>query len=252
MPRWYVDIDDELVGTDDEALAALAVLSRPEHRLSEPLVLASLTLEKVQELFAPADSAGVLPMLADRARCLAEVGSGLLACGGFKVLLQVANGSAVAFANELVRLCPSFRDERTDDRGIVYPFMKRAQLCASMLHNLGVANFEEDLHRLTVFADYRIPQLFRTYGIFHYSKSLESTIICDGSSEIVGDEVAEGSSEEIDLRAGTLVASELLRCALERRTKRSIAAAKLDYVLWRAAVDHEKPFPFHKTRTLSY
>jgi len=119
-----------------------------------------------------------------------------------------------------------------------------------MLHNLGVANFEDDLHRLTVFADYRIPQLFRTYGIFHYSGSLEHKVLL--GSEKDGDVVLEGSSEEIDLRAGTLVAAELLRCALERRTKRSIAAAKLDYVLWRTAVDHENPFPFHKTRTLSY
>ena len=250
MPRWYVELDGELVGKDDEAVAALAVLSRPEHRLFDPLVLASLTLEKVEEIFEPAPSAGVLPMLADRARCLAEVGSGLLACGGFEALLQHSNGSAVAFANELVRLCPSFRDERTDDRGVVYPFMKRAQLCASMLHNLGVANFEDDLHRLTVFADYRIPQLFRTYGIFHYSESLERKVLLGSQKD--GDVVLEGSSEEIDLRAGTLVAAELLRCALERRTKRSIAAAKLDYVLWRTAVDHENPFPFHKTRTLSY
>jgi hypothetical protein len=37
-------------------------------------------------------------------------------------------------------------------------FMKRAQLCASILHQTKLVEFA-DLDRLTVFSDYRLPQL---------------------------------------------------------------------------------------------
>ena len=57
-----------------------------------------------------------------------------------------------------------------------------------------VAGGFRDMHTLTVFADYRLPQLARAEGIFEFDNTLAARID-DGAP------IAPGSSEEVHLRA---------------------------------------------------
>ena len=267
---WQHPTTSELHGADDEANGVFAALTHLQSQAQRPLAsgafLAGLSASDLREhIFAPAPGAGQLPMLELRARCLNELGN-MLADTTPLAFIESCNASAIQFVEALTSSCPLYADvaawtlrgDGGSGPGINIAFHKRAQLCASMLQNFGVARFN-DIGALTVFADYRIPQLFRATGVFVLSPRLAGVI---GR----GDPVAAASSEEIELRAATVYAGELLRSLLEQRMKESASKAAadespqchanvLDYFLWSEAVrrDVEGSLPpFHRTRTHAY
>ncbi len=67
-----------------------------------------------------------------------------------------------------------------------------------------------DFDQLTAFADYKLPQLLRYQGVMVYIPELAAPV--DAYQEIVA-----GSAPEIEIRAGTVWAVELLRRALAGR-----------------------------------
>ena len=271
---WQHPETSEIHGGDDEANGVFAALTHLQSQAHRPLAsgafLAGLTAGDLRDrVFAAAPGAGPLPLLELRARCLNELGA-MLANANTTPLAFVegCNASAITFVAKLTAACPLYADVQTwtpkssSDGGgdgdgggggaITIAFHKRAQLCASMLQNFGVARFA-DIGSLTVFADYRIPQLFRSTGVFVLSDRLAGAI---GR----GEPVASGSREEVELRAATVYTGELLRSLLERRMKEEVEDARchanvLDYFLWSEAVKRDVEGglpPFHRTRTSAY
>lgn len=59
-----------------------------------------------------------------------------------------------------------------------------------------------------MFADYRVPQTLRLVGIFEYSTKLAELI--DTSSDTVVHELPYSSAYEIEIRACTVVAVEMI------------------------------------------
>src|SRR5262249_30657717 len=102
-----------------------------------------------------------------------------------------------------------------------------------------------DLDRLTAFADYKVPQLLRRQGVLVYAAALAERV--DSYTPIPHD-----SEEELEIRAATIWAVELLRRALDRRGIARPASA-IDYRLWAAsqAADPEMR-PYHRTLTIYY
>jgi hypothetical protein len=128
------------------------------------------------------------------------------------------------------------------------PFLKRAQICVADLH----AAFQgkqwgafADLDRLTAFADYKLPQLLRRQGALVYAPALATQV---DSYTLLPHE----AEEELEIRAATVWAVELLRRALARLDVVRPASA-LDYRLWAAsqAADPELR-PYHRTPTIYY
>ena len=118
-----------------------------------------------------------------------------------------------------------------------------------MLNAARVAKGFHDMHTLTVFADYRLPQLFRAEGIFRLDARLAEAIEEHQS-------IARGSSDEIHLRAATVWAGQRLGDAIRARPGgEGVTQALLDYFLWRTAVerDAQRMLPaFHRTRSTAY
>jgi hypothetical protein len=52
------------------------------------------------------------------------------------------------------------------------PFLKRAQIAAADLHRAGVANFAQDLHELTIFADNLVPHVLTLDGVLELDDTL--------------------------------------------------------------------------------
>jgi hypothetical protein len=101
------------------------------------------------------------------------------------------------------------------------------------------------MERLTAFADYKLPQLLRRFGAIVYAPELATTV--DSYTLI-----AAGSAPEVEIRAATLWAVELLRRALERHGARR-SAAEIDYRLWSASqTKTPDERPYHRTRTIYY
>ena len=76
-----------------------------------------------------------------------------------------------------------------------------------------------------IFADHEIPQLFRGLGIFQYSDALANKI----DNRVY---VKSGSSEEIEIRAATLVAAHKIMEILREKGFK-VYNAKIDYYLWK-------------------
>ena len=164
-----------------------------------------------------------------------------------EMLLHRADHSAVRLVREVTRRFPSFDDVVQSEAGEIR-FYKRAQILAADLHGAftgeGLGRFD-DLDRLTAFADYKVPQVLRRLGVLVYADSLAETI---ERKELI----AMGSQAEIEIRAATIWAVELIRQALAQIGV-SRPAFEIDWLLWQAGqhpdlADH----PYHRTLTPYY
>ncbi len=249
QPRWSVNYQ----GTRYDGYLALAVALRRAVEsgtpLTDPDYLAGLNLDQVRELLAPDDGHQEIPLLPDRLVNLKEVGRALRDrwAGSFEQVIISANGSSVAVIEEVLTALPSFRDTAIYQGRQVH-FYKRAQILVADLHGalkgrkLGDFN---DLERLTAFADYKVPQILRRFGILEYHPDLTRTI---ASYELI----PPGDEREVEIRAATIWAVELLRQQLKQRNQ-PMRAFEIDWLLWNASqnlpTDAE---PYHRTLTIYY
>lgn len=269
QPRWRWRAPDGTEhGADDEAngvVAALTALNAgAQMRLADADFLRKVSAQSLrEEIFPAAPGAGELPMADERAAALRELGEGLARLGATpRGLVLSAAGSAARFVTILVQQFPTYADIQLSladahgsssggGGGTHLEFHKRAQLCASMLHGAGVCGGFSDMRELTIFADYRLPQLLRApdVGIFVLSPRLAAAI--DG-----GEKITRDSEDEIVIRAATVWAGAIIGEAL-RATEggHDITQAQLDYYLWKLAVrrDAAGELPaFHRTRCTAY
>ena len=102
------------------------------------------------------------------------------------------------------------------------------------------------IHTYTyIFHIHRVPQILRVYGILVYAPELAAAI--DGRQE-----VPSGSPEEVELRACTVVAVELLREEMMRRGK-NLLSIELDWLLWqKGEAVKDQILPHHRTLTIYY
>jgi hypothetical protein len=208
--------------------------------------LAQLSLNRLKEILG---GEGELPLLGHRLEILKNVGQVLIEAydGRALNLVGAADGSAVGLARLLAEKFPSFRDV-AEYRGVNVFFYKRGQILASDLHGAfeGKAwGHFEDMDELTAFADYKLPQVLRHLGIFVYADSLAQKID-------QGIYLEAGSAEEVEIRANTIWAVELMRREAEKMGGR-LKAFEIDWILWNLGQDPAfKVKPYHRTRTVFY
>jgi hypothetical protein len=250
--RWRVAWDGQ---TFDGYWALAAALRRAVAEGVEvwnPAVLAGLSDDDVARILRPSEPGGVaIPLLPERGANLRELGRGLLdfsdeldAAARF---IEESDGSAVRLVERVAETFPSFNDVATLD-GREVRFYKRAQILAADLHGAfageGLGCFD-DLDRLTAFADYKVPQVLRGLGVLRYDERLAAII--DRRALIPA-----GSREEIEIRAATVWACELIRQTLAAHG-RAMDAYEIDWALWQAGqfLAPEIP-PYHRTLTIFY
>lgn len=167
--------------------------------------------------------------------------------GRWHNVVRQAGGNAVRLVELLVTYFSSW-DDVAEFEGQRIAFYKRAQLAAGMLFQAfggqGWGGFE-DFEQLTVYADYKLPQVLRKLGILVYDQSL--TDLVDSQMPIT-----TGGRMEVEIRAATVWAAELIRQALLPRMP-SLTAAHIDFWLWetsqhKSATDQ----PYHRTLTTAY
>ena len=141
-----------------------------------------MTLNDLKQIFQPATNAGELVLLDLRLKCLHSLGDCYRNTTSLNKLLTQCQSSCSTTGNGTIPIerlvgllayhIPAFRDVRTITTDAVpshgsydIEFAKRPQLCASMLaaDNLIPIN-KDSVNNLTVFSDYRLPQLFLSMG----------------------------------------------------------------------------------------
>lgn len=188
-----------------------------------------------------------IPLFKERLKILNEVGSKLSRKynGFFSNLILKGDYKALDLLDVIVDTFPSFNDTVVNQsKGREVSFHKRAQLLLWDINHILVGGLE-GVEELTAFADYKVPQNLRKSGILVYSPELAGKV--DRMEEL-----PESSREEIEIRAGTVWAVELLRQRLSSKFP-NISAPLVDSWLWKLGQNKSKDdLPYHRTSTIYY
>lgn len=245
-PKWTVDYHGEKFDGSWGMIAALGKAIENKAPILNMKWLSTIT----EKEFADIMKGNVkIPHLKERILILKEVGSIITQKyeGDFSNVLKKANGDAMELLKLIISTFHSFNDTSSYKNKTIN-FYKRAQLLISDIYQLFNGRDYgklKNINRLTACADYKIPWILRKFGILSYSESLAKTV--DNKIEL-----QHGSEEEIEIRASTIWANELIKQKLKKKIP-SIDSIHINYHLWllsQAKSADDKPY--HLTRTTTY
>ena len=172
-PRWQVVYKGERLDGYWALASSLkrALETRPE--TAEADFLARITPRELGEIL---HVAGTIPLFAERWRNVRELGTVLknLWEGEGARLVECAEHDAPRLAQMVAENLASFNDMAVYDNQEVR-FFKRAQILVTDLWGaFGGKDWGqfENIDALTAFADYKLPQLLRAWGILRYAPAL--------------------------------------------------------------------------------
>ena len=245
-PVWTVHYGNEWLSGYWALAASLKRAMEEKIPIHQAKILSMLDSQTLAHIFR---GSGTIPLFQERLTNLRQTGQVLMDRfqGSFIHVLEEAGGSPVELVHLLVAEFASFNDTAMYHGSKVY-FFKRAQL---LVHDLWTTfsgdtwgNFR-DLDKLTAFADYKLPQVLRHLGIIRYEPHLAERI-----QRL--EYIPQGSLQEVEIRAATIWAVELLRKELSRRGQ-ELTSAQLDCWLWHLGQDDAyRTLPYHRTRTIFY
>ncbi|RPA79107.1 hypothetical protein BJ508DRAFT_377916 [Ascobolus immersus RN42] len=215
----------------------------------------AFTLEMARYVFR-SETEEEMPLLEARVECMREAGRVL--CeeydGHFVNMIKEAGQSAVNLVLLVVEKFSCFRDEQRFE-GKRVTFYKRAQILVADLwacFNATSYGTFPDITALTMFADYRIPQILQSLGCLWYSPGLETAIM---RKQLI----PSGSAWEIQIRGCSIWCVELIRrriIEMHPEVGEGMNAVLLDFYLYDAAKEMEARggggLPHHRTRSIWY
>ncbi|KAA8915218.1 hypothetical protein TRICI_002575 [Trichomonascus ciferrii] len=198
-----------------------------------------------------------MPMFDKRIEVLQEAGKTFERMGytSFTQFVELAQNSAQTLIGIVIENFSSFNDTHSYKNHEV-KIMKRVQILTADIW----ACFEgkdygkfDDIDTITMFADYRVPQILHTLGCLKYSEQLESRI---RKLELL----PSGDPMEVELRACSIWAVELIVNELRNLCPpRAINSILVDFYLWDTAKELQQQFngignqiPCHRTRSVFY
>lgn len=185
----------------------------------DPNVYGKLTLHDLIQIFQT-DQNVEFPMLKERHDILMTNSQVLLERfgGSAKGLLEDGQYDSMKIIKVLANNFDNFNDVATF-KGETVSFMKRAQIfIADVYTAIGKADFIKNIHGLTMFADYRIPQLLQSLGVLVYSSDLQHMI--------EGGMLEAGGQAEVEIRAYSIKAVEMIARQLQ------VVPIFADFALW--------------------
>ena len=243
-PYWNVEYKGKLYTRGSWSLVASIFRAIDEGKdILNPSYLATISKEELSQILRGNIE---IPLLNERVKILNEIGIILIQKfnGQFSSLISRSKNDAVELVNLILATFPSFQDFASYKSEKVF-FQKRAQALVEGVYSIfqgkGYGKLK-NIDSLTALADYIIPNLLRKLGIFEYSQDLSRKI---DNRELL----PKGSPEEVEIRACTIWAIELMRKELEAENIK-VSALNIDDYLW--SVGGNAEVPFHRTRTTAY
>ena len=173
--------------------------------------------------------------------------------------VKECNKNAAKLVKKIIDEFCCFRDHAIYNGEQIF-FYKRAQILVSDLYlayldikeakkdtqENDIINFtQETISQLTMFADYRVPQILKAKGILVYDKHLTDLI----NNKL---EIPHGSKEEVEIRSATIQSVELIRNSLETKGK-NFMSIQVDVYLWEEGEKiKDKIEPHHRTLSIFY
>lgn len=213
--------------------------------ITSPLFWLRASENELKAIFST-DTPEQFPMLHDRIRVLREAGRFLADNyqGRIALLIQQSQNSAQIVIRKLTTGINSFNDV-SNYHGQRVAFYKRAQIFVAdvwaAFSGKYYGNFN-DIDSLTMFADYRVPQLLENLGVLIYSANLRQKLL---------NFEAPTSNEECEIRGCVIYACELIRLSMANRgIERPVIL--IDFYLWDLAKTITFDVPHHRIRSVFY
>ncbi|KAF5382442.1 hypothetical protein D9615_002713 [Tricholomella constricta] len=262
--------------------------------ITDPHFYSSKTLcpdSLIEHVFRPAkQSTETVPLLRQRIAVMREVGSVLCSNfgGSFQGFIEEfhrrhnGEGTALQLVQMVTETFPSYRDEviYNGKKGTYHHIsdVDRAQILVAetwaaffpatptSTHPIFPGSRGPQIQQLTMFADYRVPQILHHLCILTYPPSLVRLLQS-------GTPLESGSEEEISLRAASIIAVERVReeilrlfdeTGAEESGKDGVSSVLIDFYLWDLAkkvesgeetiegIDTAEIVPIHRTRSIWY
>lgn len=223
--------------------------------MCDPAHYSKLTIQDLSHIFR-SDTSSQMPLLEKRIEVMQEI-SGILKekfGGSFEGVLKMAENSAMKLVEIVTKNFPCFHDVATFE-GRPVAFYKRAQILAAdlwMLYRGKAPGGFTDMGKLTMFADYRVPQAMAYLGALEYSDSLLQQM----KEEFV---FSNGDREEVEIRGCSIEATEQIvdaaKSLLEAEGGGDVNSIKVDYFLWDYRIKHAakmESIPYHRVRCVFY
>ncbi|XP_073844875.1 queuosine 5'-phosphate N-glycosylase/hydrolase [Musca autumnalis] len=219
-----------------------------------------IDLETVKKIFRSDDGQTMVPLLEERVKCFHEVGQRLLEKwqGKFENVIRAANGSALELLKLVVQEFPCFRDE-ADFAGQRVSLYKRAQILVgdiwACFRGEGLGAFT-DLYEITMFADYRVPQVLVHFGSLEYNEELMELLKSDKILQ-------NGDPMEVEIRGASIYIVEKVKDRVLEElnskypeiSKAHVNSILIDHFLWdyrRRYAKELEYIPFHKVLSVYY
>jgi hypothetical protein len=244
QPRWEYQINGEWVGGYYAYCRAIKDAFLRDRRFFDADYLSNILKKDFESIFL--NGRNNLLLINERHKIIQK---------NFRILRDSFGGQAINLllqaemdADKIVSILlekfPTFNDSVMWKKNKIL-FLKRAQifisdLSFSKLPELRIKNIDH----LTVFADYKLPQIFESFGVFKYNSELNADITDEKL-------IPANSQKEAELRASSIIASEQMRDELEK-LGRKISINELDWILWTKAKTTTFTKPHHKTLTIFY
>lgn len=240
------------VGWKNEVTGGWYGLSRAFYRAVQERIpvydaafMAQLTVSQGKKIFRGIHDVPI-PLLEQRVHNIVEAAQFLLLQhkGSTVHFAASCDFSAPKIAVAAVQYLPSYRDGSLYEDTWTWT-LKRAQILPSDLSQLTqkYPNFHiVDLQALTAFADYRLPQVLRHYGVLQYSERLADII---DSKQLLPSQ----SPEEIEIRMATIIA-----CNMLAKLDPDLSSADIDLGLWLLSqqMRNDSAIPPHHMTISSY
>lgn len=245
-PKWTVGYNGKLYDGTWAMIASIGKAIEEGRPILNPAYISDIRSDELETILRGNVR---VPLFEERLRTLRELGTVVTTeyNGSYENVIAKARGDALKLLDVLVTDFPFFNDHAIYRDRHVY-FHKRAQLLIADIWNAFKGKGYGKLinvDKITACADYKLPKVLRDKGVLRYSDTLAQSV--DARMEI-----PRGSEEEIEIRANTVAAVELLREKLGKRFP-GITSTMINDYLWRAGqVDAPDGKPYHMTRTTSY
>ena len=220
-------------------------------QILNPYFWANSTIEDWQRIFK-SETETSIPFIEWRQQTISEAGKFLIEKYNGSVLNMIidSNRSSLKLVDILINNLNSYKDMCEFEGRTVY-FLKRAQIFAADLHyafsldsNSEYCQFL-DIDKLTMFADYRVPQVLNYFNLIRYDDYLYGELKTNPHFEC-------GSRLECEIRGCSILSVEKLKKFISIPSINSIT---IDFVLWTFAKEHSDLMdyiPIHKTRGIFY
>jgi len=229
--------------------------------VTNPKYYSKITLEELDGILRPDDGVTKAPLLEDRVKCLHDVGIKLLDKygGKFENVVRESSGSAKKLLKIIIDEFPCFRDE-ADYCGKRVAIYKRAQILVGDVYACyrgeGIGKFDDIDDEITMFADYRVPQVLVHFGSLKYSDEL--------MQELKDDKILlNGEEKEVEIRGASIYIVEQAKGIVRQMLKekdpemclKNVNSILIDHFLWdyrRANAEMLIYVPFHMTFSVYY